>query len=55
MNRIGGVFLALVGIAVLTTTVVAQESFPPREVPPLLLVRIMVMMRRLQPSARSMQ
>jgi DNA-binding beta-propeller fold protein YncE len=39
MKRLCGFCLALTVIAVLTTTVVAQESFPSRAVPPLLLVR----------------
>ena len=39
MKRFCGICLALTVIAVLTTTVVAQEAFPPRAVPPLLLVR----------------
>jgi DNA-binding beta-propeller fold protein YncE len=39
MKRVCGIFLAITVIAVLTATVVAQESFPSRAVPPLLLVR----------------
>jgi DNA-binding beta-propeller fold protein YncE len=39
MKRVCGICLATAVIAILTTTVLAQQSFPPRAVPSLLLVR----------------
>lgn len=39
MKKVCGICLAFAVIAILTTTVLAQQSFPPRSVPSLLLVR----------------
>jgi DNA-binding beta-propeller fold protein YncE len=39
MKRVCSICVAVAVIAILTTTVLAQQSFPPRAVPPLLLVR----------------